>query len=552
MRIGSRRQDWTAAFDYVIVGAGSAGCLLSNRLSGEGASVLLLEAGGSDRRIEVRIPAAFPNQFQTGIDWRLSSEPEPGLFGRRLLLPRGRMLGGSSSMNAMLYVRGNPSDYDRWESEHGARGWSYKDVLPHFRRHERNAEIDDEYHGRYGELHVTQKRWLSPHWRSFIDAAGASGIAHNPDYNGAVQDGASLFQTTTHGGRRWSAADAFLRPALKRGRITHVTGALARRITFSGSRATGIEFAHDTQVHRVQAEREVILSAGSYGSPQLLMLSGIGPAEHLREFGINPILDSPNVGQHLQEHPFAACNWRSTDPLTLDDAADPRYLAQWVATRRGKLTSTLAEAVIHWRSEAGLPAPDVQIYFAPLFFWEHGLRKATVPSMSMGVALQAPESRGSVWLRSADPGEPPRILNNLLGRRTDVSAMLRALDLIDELAATAPLASLLGERINPGAGTRNRDQRIEWLRASCEHLYHPVGTCRIGSAGAGVVDPELRVHGIDGLRVADASVMPRITSGNTNAPTYMIAERCAALITRAPAAPGAGLDAERPEAVGAL
>jgi choline dehydrogenase len=524
------------SYDYVIVGAGSAGCLLANRLSAGGARVLLVEAGGSDRRLEVKVPAAFPSQFQTAIDWNFMSEPEPGLFGRRLYLPRGKMVGGTSSMNAMLYVRGNRADYDAWESEFGASGWGYEAVLPHFKRHEANAEITDEYHGTAGELHVTQQRWLSPHWQRFIDAARAIGIDRNLDYNGALQDGASLFQTTTKGGRRWSAADAFLRPALKRDNLELVPKALVQRIVMSNGRAVGVEYGHGSELTVAHAAREVVMCAGAYGSPQLLMLSGIGPAGHLRQVGVQPLVDSPNVGLHLQEHPVAFYNWHSTQPVTLDDATKPRYLLHWVASRKGKLGSTIAEAVIHWRSEAALASPDFQIYFGPVYFWEHGLRKTGAPAISLAAVLQAPQSRGEVRLRSANPADHPRILNNLLTRDADVDAMLRALDLTEELAATQPLASLLGERLNPGETVRGRDERLAWLRATAEHFYHPACSCRIGPPDDGVVDPELRVHGVEGLRVADASVMPRITSGNTNAPTYMIAERCASLILgRSPA-----------------
>jgi choline dehydrogenase len=440
------------------------------------------------------------------------------------------MLGGSSSMNAMLYVRGNRSDYDRWESELGATGWGYESVLPWFKRHERNAQHSDEFHGASGELHVTERRWLSPHWERFIEAAGELGIERNPDYNGAIQDGASLFQTTTKDGRRWSAADAFLRPALKRERLEVIAKALVHRIVLSGGRAVGVEYERRGKIETARAEREVLLCAGAYASPQLLMLSGIGPPEHLREHGIEPLVESAAVGENLHEHVAAFCNWRSQDPRTLDDATHPKYLAQWLLAHKGKLTSTVAEAVIHWRSEAGLPAPDFQIYFAPVYFWEHGFRKTGTPAVTIGPVLQAPASRGHVRLRSADPADHPRILNNMLTADADCEAVLRALELIDELAHRPPLSRLLGEQLNPGGAIRDRSGRLAWLRATCEHLYHPVGTCRIGPAGEGVVDPSLKVYGVDGLRIADASVMPRITSGNTNAPTYMIAERCAALM----------------------
>jgi choline dehydrogenase len=433
-------------------------------------------------------------------------------------------------MNAMLYVRGNRADYDGWARDHGADGWSYEEVLPYFKRHENNAEIRDEYHGTSGELHVTQKRWLSPHWRKFIDAARALGIDENPDYNGATQDGASLFQTTTKGGRRWSAADAFLRPVRRRENLKLISKALVHRVVISNGRATGVLYEHRGKHAIADAALEVVVCAGAYGSPHLLMLSGIGPAEHLREVGVEPLIDSPNVGKHLQEHAVGFYNWHSKDPVTLDDATKPQYLIQWLATRRGKLSSTIAEAVIHWRSDRDLTGPNFQIYFGPVYFWEHGLRKTGAPAISIGAALQSPESRGEVRLRSASPGDHPRILNNLLTHDAEVDAMLRALELIEELAATPPMAGLLGERLNPGATVRSREQRIDWLRATAEHFYHPACSCRIGPPEEGAVDAELRVHGVDGLRVADASVMPRLTSGNTNAPTYMIAERCAALM----------------------
>jgi choline dehydrogenase len=520
------------SYDYVVVGAGSAGCLLANRLSGgDGARVLLLEAGGpSDRKLAVRAPAAFPTLFQGAADWNYLSEPEPGLGGRRWYLPRGRMVGGSSCMNAMLYVRGNRADFDGWAADHGATGWSHAEVLPYFKRWEDNPEIRDEHHNVGGEVHVTYERWLSAHWRSFVEAAVSTGVARNDDCNGERQDGAGLLQVYGKRGRRVTSSTAFLAPVRKRSNLDVVVRAHAHRIVLERGRAVGVEYEHRGTVTTARAEREVVLSAGAYGSPQLLMLSGIGPADHLREHGIEPLVDAPNVGAHLMEHPMAFMNWRTHATDTLDDAADPRYLAPWLARGRGKLSSTIAEAYVHWRSEPGLPAPDFQVLFAPVYFWEHGFRKTGAPAMSVGAALIRPVSRGSVRLRSADPADHPRILNNALGDDAEVDALLRAVDLIRDIASRQPFAALLGEELNPSTRLRTRAELVAWLRATCEHEYHPSCTCRVGTPEDGVVEPQLRVHGVDGLRVADASVMPRVTSGNTHAPTLMIAEKGAAMV----------------------
>lgn len=514
-------------FDYIVIGAGSAGCVVANRLSAGGAGVLVLEAGGSDRKIEVRAPAAFAAQFQTAIDWNYTSDPEPALFGRRLYLPRGKVLGGCSSMNCMLYIRGNRADYDGWAGEFGATGWSYDEVLPSFKRSEDNAEIHDEYHGTGGELHVTRKRWMSSHGREFVDAAVTVGLKPNDDFNGATQDGAGVFQTTTKDGRRWSTASAFLRPVMKRPNVEVRTGVLVRRIVLEGGRAVGVEYAHKGRARTVRAEREIVLSAGAYGSPQILMLSGIGPADHLREVGVDPLVDSPNVGQHLQEHPLALLNWRCRDANTLDDAASPKYLAPWLAKGKGKLSSTVIESGAHWRSDDALPSPDFQLIFAPVYFWEHGFRKSFAPALSVALSYIGPRSRGSVRLRSADPAAPPRIVNNLLDNDSEVDAMLRAINLAREIAATSPLAGSLTQELNPGSSLRSRQELADWLRATCEHTYHPACSARMGTPEDGVVDPQLRVHGVEGLRVADTSVMPKIISGNTNAPAIMIGERCA-------------------------
>jgi choline dehydrogenase len=520
-----------SSHDYVIVGAGSAGCVLANRLSARGASVLLLESGGETRNPNVKIPAAFPNLFQSAQDWNYLSEPEPGLFGRRLYLPRGRMLGGSSGMNALMYVRGNRADYDGWAAG-GATGWNYDEVLPYFRRSEDNAEFrHDPFHGVGGELHVTTKRWISSHWEPFLNSAVGLGIERIADCNGAQQDGGALIQITTHRGRRWSAANAFLTRAVrKRPNLTIVTDAHAQRLSIERGRAIGVEYRRGDKLETAAAGREVILAAGAYASPQLLMLSGVGPAEHLREHGIEVLVDQANVGSHLQEHPMALMNWRSATGGTLDDATHPRYLVPWLLAGRGKLSSNIAEAAIHWRSEPSLGKPDFQIVFGPAYYWEHGFRKTGAPALSVGPVLISPSSRGSVRLRTADPADHPRIVNNMLRSDAEVDAMLRAIELVREIASRPPFSDHVGEELNPSASLRSREELKTWLRATCEHEYHPTCTCRIGSPEDGVVDPELRVHGVEALRVVDASVMPTITAGNTHAPTLMIAERAADLI----------------------
>jgi len=498
--------------DYIVIGAGAAGCVLANRLSAAGARILLLESGGSDRHLGVRAPAAFSTLFQGSRDWNFLSEPEPALYGRRLYLPRGRMLGGSSSMNAMMYVRGHRSDYDGWARE-GASGWGYDEVLPYFKRSEDNADFGEPFHGRGGELHVTNRRWLSGHWEPFLLAAEQVGIARNPDCNGAEQEGGTLIQATIRGGRRVSAADAFLRPARRRENLTVAPGAHAHRILIEQGRARGVRYERRGQVVIAHAEREVIVSAGAYGSPQLLMLSGVGPADHLREHGIEPLLDQPNVGAHLMEHPMAFLNWRCAGDDTLDDAAHPRHLLPWLVAGRGKLSSNVAEAALHWRSDPSLRGPDFQIVFGPVYYWEHGFRKTGAPALTAAPVLIAPTSRGSVRLRSSDPADHPRILNNLLSQESEVQAMLRALELVREIAARPPFAGRIGEELNPSAGVRGRRALTQWLRATCEHEYHPTCTCRIGTPETGVVDAELRVHGVEGLRVIDASVMPTINLG---------------------------------------
>jgi choline dehydrogenase-like flavoprotein len=527
-------------FDYVIVGAGSAGCVIANRLSADPSTrVLLLEAGGSDRSINVRIPAGFPKQFRTDLDWGYVSEPEPNLIGRSMYLPRGRSLGGSSSMNAMIYMRGHRENYDTWASDLGAPGWSYREVLPLFVRSEGNERLGGEYHGQGGPLNVMDPTWVSPLAERFAESAAACGIPRSDDFNGAEQDGAGTVQVTQKRGRRWSAADAFLHPVRKsRENLKVVTGAHVRRIVVDGSgRATGVELDHKGRTATVRARREVILSAGAFNSPQLLMLSGIGPAEHLREVGIAPIVDSPHVGEHLADHAMCTLTWQSSE-TGLFDATHPRYLLEYVAGRgKGKLSSNVGEAAAHIRTDPSLPAPDFQVLFGPAYYFDNGFRTFPGPAFTLAPCLLRPASEGSVRLRSADPHDAPAIHLNFFGEDGDMQAMLRAIRTAREWAATGPLASFAGVNIDPGPGVASDEQLEAWVRAEVQHEYHPSCTCRIGPDGEGVLDEQLRVRGVEGLRVADASAFPRIPGGNTNAPAIMVGERASDLVLGAVPAP---------------
>ena len=517
--------------DYVIVGAGSAGCVLANRLSEDpGTRVLLLEAGGSDRHPNVRIPAAFAKQFKTRLDWDFETEPEPGCDGRRLFVPRGRSLGGSSSMNAMLYVRGRPLDYDGWR-EAGCEGWGWDDVLPYFLRSENREGGAGEFHATGGPLNVADPRSPSVLTKRFIDASIDHGLPFNPDYNATEQDGVGVVQVLQRGGRRWSAADAYLRPVSSRPNLTVAARAQALGIDIDGGRAVGVRYRDRYgRARAVRAQAEVILAAGAIGSPQLLMLSGIGPADELRALGIEPAHPLPGVGANLQDHPYCVAIWESRIGHSLLDAEKPRALAEFLLRGSGPLTSSVAEAFAFVRSRPGLPAPDLQYHFAPAYFNENGFDEFDGHAMTMGPVLIAPRSRGRVSLGSADPAAKPRILGNHLTEPEDVAALVAGTRIAREIAAEGPLAEATGREIFPGPDVETDDDIEADVRRRVELLYHPVGTCKMGSDEEAVVDPALRVRGIERLRVADASVMPVIPGGNTHAPTVMIAEKGADLI----------------------
>ena len=521
--------------DYVIVGAGSAGCVLANRLSEDpDVSVLLLEAGGRDRSLDIKIPAAFANQFHTKLDWDYQTEPEPHCEGRSLYIPRGKTLGGSSSMNAMLYVRGRPLDYDLWEAA-GATGWGWADVLPYFLKAENNERGASEFHAVGGPLNVAEQRSPRPLDAKFLAAAEAIGIPRIDDYNGPEQDGASMFQVTQKGGRRWSTADAYLRPALGRDNLRVVTGAHVLGLEIEAGSVTGVRYARRARPARTaRAEREVILAAGSIGSPQLLLLAGIGPADHLREVGVEVRHDLPGVGRGLQDHPFVTVLFEVSDPHTLYGADKPKPLAEWLLRRSGPLTSTAAEVSAFVRTRAGLPAADVSFHIGALFFEDHGTTEFDGHAATLGPVLVSTRSRGRVWLRSSDPRDKPRILTNTLAERDDVDSLVAGVKLARAMAASPPLAGTVVRELKPGPEFASDEDVEESVRRRVELLYHPVGTCAMGAGESAVLDPELRVRGLEGLRVVDASVMPSIPGGNTNAPTIMIAERAADLIRGRP------------------
>ena len=516
--------------DYVIVGAGSAGCALASRLSEDRANrVVVIEAGGRGRHRDVVIPIAFGNQFRTRLDWDLCTEPEPGCDGRSLYVPRGKGLGGSSSMNAMLYVRGRPLDYDLWE-ERGAAGWGWEGVFPYFLRSENNERGASAHHAVGGPLNVADQRSPRKLTGRFLAAAEAAGIPLVDDCNGPVQDGATIAQVTQRNGRRWSAGDAYMCPAMRRPNVDVVTRALVEAVELEGDRATAVRYRDRRgRPQVVSAAREIILSAGTIGSPQLLMLSGIGPAEHLREHGIDVAVDLPGVGANLQDHPFNIFAYEVEDG-SLADAQHPKALAEWLMRRSGPLTSTVAEAFAFVRSRPGLPAADLQLHFAPTYFVEHGASGFEGHAITLCPTLISPRARGRLSLRSADPADKPRILTNSLTDDQDVAALIAGARTAREIAASGPLAEVIRRELEPGPDVEADGELEADLRRRAELLYHPVGTCAMGDGQDAVLDAELRVRGVENLRVADASVMPVIPGGNTNAPSIMVGERAADLV----------------------
>ncbi|HET7532363.1 MAG TPA: GMC family oxidoreductase N-terminal domain-containing protein [Nocardioidaceae bacterium] len=517
--------------DYVIVGAGSAGAVIASRLSEDpGTSVLLIEAGGEAEADEITIPAAFPSLFKTRWDWHYNTVEQKQLNSRRAYWPRMRALGGCSSMNAMIYIRGNRLDYDAWRDEFGAKGWGYDDVLPYFVRSEDNTSHGAPYHGRGGPLHVEDRRYTHPLTYAWLESAAASGLKPNDDFNGAEQEGVGLYQVTCRRGRRWSVADAYLDPVMDRPNLTVRTGALATRILVESGRAVGVAYQYGPVEQVAYADAEVILSGGAVNSPQLLMLSGIGPASHLREVGVDVLVDLPGVGENLHDHPAAPLVWHTRHASDLADFSGLLNFAKARSVGRGPLVSNIGEAGGFFRSDDSLPVPDLQIHMAPTGFWDNGMHEPTTRKVTVAPTLVDVASRGRLRLRSADPRWHPSIDPAYYDDPRDLDAMVRGVQRLFETVMRGRMRQHIAYPFLPPSDSPTEADIAEHLRRTTQTLYHPVGTCAMGLGEQAVVDPQLKVYGVEGLRVADASVMPVVPRGNTNAPTIMIGEKAADLL----------------------
>jgi choline dehydrogenase len=526
----------TIEFDYVIVGAGSAGCVLANRLSADGKnSVLLLEAGPKDSNIWIHVPLGYGRLFKNkNVNWMYQTEPEPGLDGRTIFQPRGKVLGGSSSINGLLYVRGQHEDYDRWRQQ-GNSGWGFDDVLPYFKKAEHQQRGANDFHGVGGPLPVSDSRHSDPLSEAFIAAAAETGIPVNPDFNGASQEGAGFFQTTTRQGRRASTAVSYLRTAKSRKNLHIETSALAQRILFEGRRADAVEYRKAGALRTARARKEILISGGAYNSPQLLQLSGVGPAELLRKHGIDVVRDAPGVGHDLQDHMQVRVVMRCAKSITLNDVVNSpvrRILAgaRYAAFRKGPLTIAAGTSGAFFKTNPRLATPDIQIHFLPFSTDKMGEKLHSFSGFSASVCQLRPESRGSLRIGSADPTVPPEIRINYLATEVDRSANVEGLKILRKILRAPALSSYVIEEVDPGAKVSTDEELLNYCRQRGSTIYHPTSTCRMGSDPLAVVDQRLRVRGIEGLRVVDGSIMPDLVSGNTNAAIIMIAEKASDMI----------------------
>jgi len=533
--------------DYVIIGAGSAGCAIAYRLAEAGKQVLIIEHGGTDAGPFIQMPAALSYPMNMKMyDWGMSTEPEPHLDGRSLVTPRGKVIGGSSSINGMVYVRGHARDYDYW-AESGAQGWAYADVLPYFKRmenwHSGGHGGDKTWRGRKGPLHVTRGPRINPLTRAFVKAGKQAGYPVTGDYNGEQQEGFGPFDATIWKGRRWSAANAYLRPALKRPNCT-LTRAFARKIVIEDGRAIGVEVERGGKIEVIRANVEVIVAASSLNSPKLLMLSGIGPAAHLAEHGIDVVADRAGVGQNLQDHLELYIQQAATKPVSLFKYwnlwSKAVIGAQWLFTKTGLGTSNQFESAAFVRSKAGVEYPDIQYHFLPMAVRYDGTAAAEGHGYQAHVGPMRSVSRGEVTLRSADPADNPRIQFNYMSAKSDWEDFRTCIRLTREILGQKAFAPFAGKEIQPGEDVQSDEALDGFIREHVESAYHPCGTCKMGAANdpMAVVDAECRVIGVDGLRVADSSIFPRITNGNLNGPSIMVGEKAADhIIGRQPLAP---------------
>jgi choline dehydrogenase len=522
--------------DYVVIGAGSAGCVVASRLSEDGSKVVLLEAGPPDRDPWIHIPAGVLRVLNnTKINWNYMSEGEPGTAGRSLQWPRGKTLGGTSSINGMLYVRGNPADYDNW-AQMGCRGWSYEEVLPYFRKSETyRGDGDPEYRSKGGPLIVEDYRTILDLTHAFVDAAKQAGFAFTPDYNGRQQEGVAYSQMTRRGRWRGSTAQTFLREARGRGNLKVETDAIVTRLLFDGKRCTGVAFRQGGIDRQLLVGREVILSGGAVNSPHVLQISGVGPAAHLRQIGVQVVHDSPGVGANLNDHYVVRISHRVRDAVTINQLARglrlAREVVRWATVGNGALTFGVTSAMVFCRSREGLASPDLQLLFTPASYAQGVFRQLEhEPGMTVAVCPVRPDSRGTIMAQSPDPFTYPAIRPNYLSAPSDLRVLIAGIDHTRRIFAQPAMAPYSVEETTPGSSITTDEQFGEFARANGTNVFHPVGTCKMGTDPMAVVDPRLRVIGIEGLRVIDASVMPAVTTGNTNAPTIMIGEKGAAMI----------------------